>query len=184
MLLPAAAPPVMNSQILSTPSATAVHSSSNPFSKKSLKSTCTVCSNKRRQDALDDGLKAHSTARSSFISSDVPTPTPQASNSKYTNATSMITLAGAVASLGTSINHQTMISDHHIADKVQGFINSQNYLSDLEKSLVGEHYALQTTQASRLMKMTPGVAKITLERKAKILMKDIDADMEGMAVGD
>ena len=97
----------------------------------------------------------------------------------------MITLAGAVASLGTSINHQTMISDHHIADKVQSFINSQNYLLDLEKSFIGEYYALQTTQASGLMKMDARVAKITLEGRAKILMKDIDVEgMEGMAIGD
>jgi len=122
--------------------------------------------------------------RSSFVSSDVPTPAP--STSKATNAASMITLAGAVASLGTSINHQTMISDHHITKKVQGFITLKDYLTDLEKSLAGEYYSLQTTLASGLMSMLPSVAKLTLHRKVKTLMKelDIEKDMEDMSVSD
>ena len=196
MRLPSAAlpdtsarPSSFSSQLLSAPSvpsATAVNSSSNPLSKKSIKSTRTASSNKRRRDALDDGYEAHSaTARSSFMSSDVPTPAP--STSKSTNAASMITLAGAIASLGTSINHQTITSDHHIADKVQGFISSKKYLTDLEKSLAGEYYSLQTTLASGLMSMPPAIAKLTLRRKVKALAKDIleeDMDPEDMSVSD
>jgi hypothetical protein len=90
----------------------------------------------------------------------------------------MITLAGAVASLGTSINHQTMTSDHHIADKVQGFINSKKYLTNVEKSLAGEFYSLQTTLASGLMSMHPTVAKLTLLRKVKGLAKEMDINLE------
>jgi hypothetical protein len=116
------------------------------------------------------------------MSSDIPTPAP--STSKTTSAASMITLAGAVASLGTSINHQTMTSDHHIAEKFQGFINSKKYLTDFEKSLAGEYYSLQTTLASGLMSMPPAVAKITLRRKVKALAKDIEEDMEDMSVSD
>jgi hypothetical protein len=174
------APPSSFSQPLSVPSATAVDS--NPLPKKSVKSTRTTSSNKRRRDALDDGNEARSTARSSFVSSEVPTP--GISTLKGSNAASMITLAGAVASLGTSINHQTMTSDHHIADKVQGYINSQKYLSDLEKSLAGEYYATQTTLASGLMSMAPTVAKLTLRRKVKALAKDVEleGDMEDMSV--
>ena len=145
------------SQGLSVPSLTAINSSSNPRStgKKSLKSTT---SSKRRRDALDDGEEARSTTvRSSFISSDIPTPP-----GKSTNATSMVTLAGAVASLGTSINHQTMSSDTQIANRVQGFINGRKYLTDYQKSLLGEFYALQPTLASALMSMTAPIAKITL----------------------
>jgi hypothetical protein len=182
-----ARPSSFSSQPLSVPSVTAVDSFSNPHSKKAVKSVRTTSSNKRRRDALDDGFEAHSaTAKSSFMSSDVPTPASASgpSNSKSTNAASMITLAGAVASLGTSINHQTMTSDHHIAEKVQGFINSKKYLSDLEKSLAGEYYSLQTTLASGLMSMPPAVAKLTLRRKVKALVKDIDEDMEDMSVSD
>jgi hypothetical protein len=97
----------------------------------------------------------------------------------------MITLAGAVASLGTSINHQTMSSDHHIADKVQGFISSKTYLTDLQKSLAGEYYSLQTTLASGLMSMPPAFANLTLLRKVRTLAKEMDvdmADMEDMSV--
>jgi hypothetical protein len=110
----------------------AVNSSSNLCSKKSAKSnhTASQASNKHCWDALNDGHEAHSaTARSSFMSSDIPTSAP--STSKSTSAASMITLAGAVASLGTSTNHQAMTSDHHIAEKFQGFINSKEYLTDL-----------------------------------------------------
>ena len=116
------------------------------------------------------------------MSSDVLTPAP--STSKTTNAASMITLAGAVTSLGTSINHQTITSDHHIAEKVQGFINSKDYLTDLEKSLVGEYYSLQTTLAPGLMSMPPTVAKLTLRRKLKALVKDIKESMDNMSVSD
>lgn len=134
-------------------------------------------------DALDDGEEAHSaTIHSSFISTDIPTPPP----SKSTNAASMITLAGAVASLGTSINHQTMTSDTHIANKVQGFINSQDYLSDFEKSLAGEYYALQPTLSSGLLSMTASIARITLRRRVKALAKDVEfeEEMEAMSVSD
>ena len=186
MLLPPAAPDTSahpSSQLLSTPSVTAVNSSSNPYSKKSVKSTCTASSNKHCQDALDDGCELHSaTTRSSFVSSDVPTPAPL--TSKTTNAASMITLAGAVASLGTSINHQTMTSNHHIAEKFQGFINSKDYLTDLKKSIVGEYYSLQTTLASRLMSMPPTVAKLMPRHKPKALVKDIEESMDNMSVSD
>ena len=114
------------------------------------------------------------TVHSSFISTDI----------KSTNAASMITLAGAVASLGTSINHQTMTSNTHIANKVQGFINAQKYLSDLEKSLVGEYYAVQLTLASGLLSMTPPIAKITLRHCVKALAKDVKEEMEDMSVCD
>ena len=96
----------------------------------------------------------------------------------------MITLAGAVASLGTSINHQTMASDIRIAEKVQGFINAQEYLSDNDKSVVGEYYALQPTLSSGLLSMTPPVAKITLLRRVKALTKDVGEGMERMSVCD
>jgi hypothetical protein len=96
----------------------------------------------------------------------------------------MITLAGAVASLGTSINHQTMTSDTQIANKVQGFINSLDYLSDLEKSLAGEFYATQPTLSSGLLSMTAGVAKITLRRRVKTLAKNVEEEMEGMSFED
>lgn len=96
----------------------------------------------------------------------------------------MITLAGAVASLGTSINQQTMTSDHHVADKVQGFINSKTYLTDFQKSLAGEYYSLQTTLASGLMSMPPPVARLTLLRKVKTLARDVEEDMEDMSVDD
>jgi hypothetical protein len=184
------------SQPLSVPSATAVDSSSNcanPRPKKSSKSTHATSSTgkKRRRDALDDGYEDRSTAKSSFVSSDIPTPA--ISTLKASNAASMITLAGAVASLGTSINHQTMTSDHHVADKVQGFVNSQKYLSNYEKSVLGEYYAVQTNLASGLMKMDPPVAKLTLLRKFKFLTKDepvqvpVDEELEnmsGMSVSD
>ena len=161
---------------LSSPSTTAVNTLSNPQSKKAATSTS---SGKRRRSALDDGEEARSaTVRSSFGSADISPP------SKSTNATSMITLAGAVASLGTSINHQTMSSDTHIANKVQGFINAQDYLSDLEKSLIGEYYAVQPTLASGLLSMTPAIAKITLHRRAKALAKDVEEEMEDMTVRD
>ena len=186
MLLPPATPDTStcpSSQLLSTLSVTAVNSSSNPHSKKSVKLTCTASSNKHHQDALDDGCKLHSaTARSSFVSSDVLTPAP--STLKTTNAASMITLAGAVTSLGTSINHQTMTSNHHIDEKVQGFINSKDYLTDLKKSLVGEYYSLQTTLASGLMSMPPAVVKLTLHHKLKALVKDIEESMDNMSVSD
>ena len=186
MLLPPAAPDTSahpSSQLLSMLSVMAVNSSSNPHSEKSVKSTRTASSNKCHRDALDDGCKLHSaTTRSSFVSSDVLTLAP--STSKTTNAASMITLAGAVASLGTSINHQTITSDHHIAEKVQGFINSKDYLTDLEKSLVGKYYSLQTTLASGLMSMPPTVAKLMLHRKLKALVKDIEESMDNMSVSD
>ena len=150
----------------------AVNTSSIPQSKKSAKST----SSKHCRNALDDGEEVctGTGSCSSLISTDSPTPLP----SKSTNAASMITLAGAVASLGTSINHQTMSSDTHIATKVQGFINAKEYLNDLEKSLVGEYYALQPTLASGLLLMTPGVAEITLHRHAKTLTKDVEPELE------
>jgi hypothetical protein len=150
---------------------------SNPQSKKSKKSTS---SGKRRRDALDDGEEARSaTVRSSFVSTDIPTPV-----AKSTNAASMITLAGAVASLGTSINHQTMTSNTHIANKVQGFINAQGYLSDFDKLLLGEYYAMQPTLATALVSMSPPVAKITLRRRIKSLSKDLDEDLEEMSIDD
>ena len=90
---------------------------------------------------------------------------------KSTNAASMITLAGAVASLGTSINHQMMSSDTHIANKVQGFINAQNYLSNLEKSLVGEYHAVQPTLASGLLLMTPTIEKSHFVVMQRLLQK-------------
>lgn len=162
---------------LSTPSVTAINTLSNPQSKKSKKSTS---SSKRRRDALDDGEEARSaTVHSSFVSTDIPNSAP----TKSTNAASMITLAGAVASLGTSINHQTMTSDTHIANKVQGFINAQDYLSNFDKSLVGEFYAMQPTLASALVSMTPEVAKITLRRRAKTLLKKEEEDL-AMSVDD
>ena len=116
------------------------------------------------------------------MSSDVPTLAP--STSKTTNAASMITLSGAVTSLGTSINHQTITSDHHIAEKVQGFINSKDYLTDLKKSIVGKYYSLQTTLASRLMSMPSTVAKLMLRHKLKALVKDIEESMDNMSVSD
>lgn len=96
----------------------------------------------------------------------------------------MVTLAGAVASLGTSINHQTMTSDIQVANRVQGFINSQNYLSDFEKSLAGEYYVTQPTLASGLLSMTASVAKITLRRRVKELKRGIEEEIEEMSVGD
>lgn len=77
-----------------------------------------------------------------------------------------------------------MTSDIQIANKVQGFINSQDYLSDFEKSLAGEYYAMQPTLSSGLLSMKPNVAKITLRRRVKTLAKDIEEDMEGMSLGD
>ena len=115
---------------------------------------------------------------SSFGSADISPP------SKSTNAILMITLDGAVASLGTLINHQTMSSDMHITNKVQGFINAQDYLSNLEKSVVDEYYAVQPTLASGLLSMMPTIAKITLCRRAKALAKDAEEEMEDMMVCD
>ena len=148
------------SQSLSAPSVTAINTLSNSRSQKA-KSTSTA--SKRHWDALDDGDKARSTtACSSFLGTSSDVPTPSAPPSKSSNVASMVTLTGAIASLGTSINHQTMTSDIQIANRVQGFINSQNYLSDLEKLLAGEYYVTQPTLTSGLLSMTASVAKITL----------------------
>ena len=145
------------SQSLSAPSVTAINTLSNSRSQKA-KSTSTA--SKRHWDALDDGDKACSTtACSSFLGTSSDVPTPSAPPSKSSNVASMVTLAGAVTSLGTSINHQTMTSDIQITNRVQGFINS---LSDLEKLLAGEYYVTQPTLTSGLLSMTASVAKITL----------------------
>ena len=132
-------------------------------------------SGKHQWSALDNGEEACSaTVHSSFGSADISPP------SKSTNATSMITLAGAVASLGTSINHQTMSSDMHIANKVQGFINPQDYLSNLEKSVVGEYYAVQPALTSGLLSIMPTIAKITLCHHAKALAKDVEEENDSL----
>ena len=90
------------------------------------------------------------------------------------------------ASLSTSINHRTMSSDHHIAKKVLGFINSKKYLSNLEKSVLGKHYSLQTMLASGLMSMPPAIAKIIFCCKANPLTKDMEPedDVKDMSVSD
>ena len=173
------------SQGLSAPSLTAINTLSNPRSRKAKSTSKSAASAKRRRDALDDGDDARSgTVRTFPTCSDIPTPSPSALPSRSSNAASMITLAGAVASLGTSINHQTMTSDIQIANKVQGFINSQDYLTDLEKSLAGEYYAMQSTLSSGLLSMKPSVAKITLQRRVRALARNIEEEMEDVSVGD
>ena len=77
-----------------------------------------------------------------------------------------------------------MTSNIQIANRVQGFINSQNYLSDLEKLLAGEYYVTQPTLTSGLLSMTAGVAKITLCRCVKDLKRGIEEEIEEMSVGD
>ena len=79
-----------------------------------------------------------------------------------------------------------MSSDHHIAKKVLGFINSKKYLSNLEKSVLGKHYSLQTMLASGLMSMPPAIAKIIFCCKANPLTKDMEPedDVKDMSVSD
>lgn len=142
-----------------------------------------ISSGKHCWDALDDGEDTCS-GMASFCGTCSDIPTPSMPPSKATNVTSMITLAEAIASLGTLINHQTMTSDTQITNKVQGFINSQDYLSDLEKSLANEYYALQPPLMSGLLSMTPSVAKISLQRHVRGLAKDIEEELGDMSVED
>jgi hypothetical protein len=95
---------------------------------------------------------------------------PHVPHLKPNNATSMLTLTGSINDLGTQIHHQTMMLDTHIADRVQGFINGQPYLSAIEKSLLGEFYAMQLQLALGLMNQVPLSAKFTLKRHAKRLL--------------
>ena len=175
----------VGSQGLSAPSLIAINTLSNPQSRKAKSTSKSAASTKHRWDALNDGEDACSGMVCTFPTcSDIPTLSPSAPPSRSSNAASMITLAGAVASLGTSINHQTMTSDIQIANKVQGFINSQDYLTDLEKSLAGEYYAMQSTLSSGLLSMKPSVAKITLQHRVRALARNIEEEMEDVSVED
>lgn len=154
----------------------------------SITSSSGLSSNKCRRDALDDGgdqdqhHRPISHRSASAPSTSFSGPAPLTIPKTNAGAAGVFHLAGAVSGLTSMIHNQMLTSEPHAIQQTQAIINNCDYLTSLQKSILGQFYATNPDVCGALVLQAPDVQRHSFRRVLRQLKGLPDEELEQVEI--
>lgn len=147
-----------------------------------------LSSNKRHRDALDEGesqdrVRRPTSHRSvSTPTSSLPGSMPFTIPKTGAGPAGVFHLAGAVSGLTSTIHNQMLTSEPHAIQQAQAVINGCDYLTSLQKAILGQHYASNPDLCGALVVQAPDVVQHMFRRVLRKMKGLPDDELEEMEI--